>query len=207
MQGRRSRKSSAPEATAPENTTTLVVYHRSASVEKHIAPLRPASGIKLELVRKGSLWTIPDEVAGVLWELSPEDGAQRLAPGLIGTLPSASYSASDQPGLADLSRALGFREHLTTPLVLDDVERALGLCEAVDLADRIDAAASRLMQLAASPDALAQLVRAVNLSLNPGDVAKALVAQMRDFLPLEAWHVIAVEPDGDLSWPGDPEVE
>jgi diguanylate cyclase (GGDEF)-like protein len=207
MQGRRSRKSSAPEATAPADTTTLVVYHRSADVEKHVAPLRPAGGIKLELVRKGTLWTIPDDVAGVLWELSPEDGAQRLAPGLIGTLPAASYSASDQPGLADLSRALGFREHLTPPLVLEDVERALGLRDALDLADRIDAAAPRLMQLAASPEAMAGLVRAVNLSLEPGDVATALVSQMDDFLPLASWHVLAVEPDGGLSWPGDPDVD
>jgi diguanylate cyclase (GGDEF)-like protein len=96
---------------------------------------------------------------------------------------------------------------LTPPLVLEAVERALGLSEALDLADRIDTAAPRLMELAASPDAMGALVRAVNLSLDPADVAKALVTEMNDYLPLTAWHLLAIAPDGGLEWPGDPEVE
>jgi len=191
----------------PGEALTIVVYYRSPDVEQHVAALRPASGVHLELVRKGTLFTIPSDVAGVLWELSLEDGAQRLAPGLIGSVPAASYSALDQPGLAELSRNLGFREHLTPPLVLDDVERALGLREAVDLADRMDAAAPRLIQAAANPDFMGGLVRVVNLSSSPSDVAAALVGQVSDLLPLAVWRVLSVEPDGAVAWVGEPDAD
>ncbi len=207
MQGRRTRKDSAPETAASSDALTVVVFHRSPDVEQHVAALRPASGIHLELVRKGTLFTIPNDVAGVLWELSLEDGAQRLAPGLIGGVPAASYSAVEQPGLADLSRNLGFREHLTPPLVLEDVERALGLRESVDLADRLDAAAPRLLQSAASPDVMAGLVRAVNTSTEPGDVAAAIIRQVGDLLPLPLWRVLLVESDGEVTWIGDPDAD
>jgi diguanylate cyclase (GGDEF)-like protein len=207
MQGRRTRTNAAPETAVPGDALTIVVFHRSPDVEQHIAALRPAGGLRFELVRKGTLFTIPAEVAGVLWELSLEDGAQRLAPGLIGSVPAASYSASGQSGLAELSRHLGFREHLTPPLVLEDVERALGLRHAVDLADRIDAAASRLIQSAASPDLMSEVVRTVNSSTDPAEVGAAIVRQVSALLPLPAWHVLAVEPDGEIAWAGEPEAE
>src|SRR5215471_3842224 len=127
MLGRRPRRPAPSETAAPDNGLMIAVYHRGDDVEQHVAPLRPVSGLRLELVRKGTLWTVPTDVAGVLWELSPDDGAHRLVAALVGSVPAASYSASTQPGLAELSRALGFREHLTAPLRLSDVERALGL--------------------------------------------------------------------------------
>ena len=74
------------------------------------------------------------------------DGAQRLVSALIAGVPSVSYSASEQPGLAELSRSLGFRAHLTSPLRLVRVDCALGLRDLVDLADRLDASAPRLAQ-------------------------------------------------------------
>jgi diguanylate cyclase (GGDEF)-like protein len=205
MQGRRTRNNAAQETAVPGDALTLVVYYRSPDVEQHIAALRPAGGLRLELVRKGTLFTIPADVAGVLWELSLEDGAQRLAPGLIGSVPAASYSASSQPGLVELSRHLGFREHLTPPLVLDDVERALGLRYAVDLADRIDAAASRLIQAAANPDVMSEIVRSVNSSSAPAEVGAALIRHVSELLPLPTWHVLAVEPDGEIAWTGEQE--
>jgi len=176
----------------------IAVYHRGDDVEQHVAPLRPVSGLKLELVRKGTLWTVPTDVAGVLWELSADDGAHRLVAALVGSVPAASYSASNQPGLADLSRALGFREHLTAPLRLGDVERALGLREAIDLADRIEVAAPRLVQLASHPETIGALVRSVNVSLEPTEVAGAIIASLDNWLPLTSWFVTVVEPDGAL---------
>jgi diguanylate cyclase (GGDEF)-like protein len=187
---------------APDGVLTLAVYHRGGDVEQHVAPLRPVSGLRLELVRKGTLWTIPTDVGGVLWELSPEDGAHRLVAALVSTVPAASYSATAQPGLAELSRALGFREHLTTPLRLADVERALGLRESIDLADRIEVAAPRLIQLAAHPETIGALVRSVNVSLEPAEVANAIVANLGGWLPLSAWFVIVREPDGTLKAQG-----
>ncbi|HEX5214941.1 MAG TPA: sensor domain-containing diguanylate cyclase [Vicinamibacterales bacterium] len=187
----------------------IAVYHRSDNVEQHVAELRPAAGLRLELIRKGSIWTVPNDVAGVLWELAPEDGAQRLVSALIGNIPSVSYSVSPQPNLVELSRALGFREHLTLPLRFDDVERALGLRESLDLADRIDVAAPRLITLATQPDVLSSVVRSVHASSDPAEVAAAIISRASEWLPLEKWYVLAVEPDGMPHWiaPAGDEIE
>jgi diguanylate cyclase (GGDEF)-like protein len=183
---------------------TIAVYHRGDDVEQHVSALRPASGIRLELVRKGSLWTVPSDVDGVLWELTPDDGAHRLVAALVANVPAASYSSVNQPGLAELSRALGFREHLQAPLALADVERALGLRESIDLADRIEAGGPRLVQIASHPDTIGAVVRSVNVSLEPSEVATALINRATEWLPLAAWHVIGVEPDGALRALGQP---
>src|SRR3954467_15485643 len=103
MLGRRPRRPSASETTAPDSVLALAVYHRSDNVEQHLAELRTATGVQLELVKKGTLWTVPSDVSGVLWELSLEDGAQRLVSALIGNLPAVSYGAAHQPGLVELS--------------------------------------------------------------------------------------------------------
>ncbi len=196
MLGLRPRRPPAPETTAPDSVLTIAVYHRSEKVDEHLADLRLASGLRFEVVKKGALWTVPNEASAVLWELAPEDGSQRLVSALIAGLPAASYSASPQPGLEELSRALGFRAHLTLPLRLEDVERALGVGELVDLADRNEAAAPRLMQMAAYPEVIGSIVRAVNVASNPAEVGAALVTRAADWLPLAAWHVFTVEPDG-----------
>jgi diguanylate cyclase (GGDEF)-like protein len=201
MMGQVPRTPSASNTTVFGGVTTLAVYHRSEDVERHIAQLRLAPGLRLEVVRKGTLWTVPANVAGVIWELSPEDGAQRLVSALIHRLPAVSYSLSEQPGLVELSRALGFREHLHPPLSLDVIQRALGLPDAIDLADRVDASVARILQLAAEPEAIGELVRAVNVSSDPADVGEALSARLNAWLPLETWHVLLVEPDGSIRWP------
>ena len=97
-------------------------------------------------------------------------GSQRLVSALIGSLPAAYYSLTPQAGLLDLSRALGFRDHFVAPLQVSDLERILGSREFLDLADRIDASSPRLIQLAAQPESVASVMRAVNLALDPGHV-------------------------------------
>ncbi len=111
-----------------------------------------------------------------------------------------SAAAASRP-CRSFSNALGFRAHLSAPLRLDDVERALGLREAIDLADRIEAAAPGLMHLASRPETIGALVRAANASLDPAEVAQALVTHVTEWLPLTAWYVIAAEPDGVLQAP------
>jgi diguanylate cyclase (GGDEF)-like protein len=101
-----------------------------------------------------------------------------------------------QAGLAELSRSLGFREHLTLPLSVEQVERALGLHGLVDLADRLEAAAPRLTDFAARPDAVGGILRAVSVGADPPGVAAAIVEQLSDWLPLGSWYVFAIEPDG-----------
>jgi diguanylate cyclase (GGDEF)-like protein len=207
MLGRRPRRPSANETPAADSVLTLAVYYRSDDVQAHVGPLRLARGIRLELIRIGSEWAIPEDVAGVLWELDPEDGAHRFVPALIGTLPAASYSVAVDTPLLDLSRALGFRDHLKLPMDLAGVERALGLRDLIDLADRIDAAAPRLIQMAGAPDAMASIVRSVNAAATPEDVATALTTRTSEWLPLPAWHVLAVEADGQPHWLSEKNVD
>lgn len=196
MLGRRPRRLSASETSAAESGLALAVYHRSDNVEQHLAELCAAAGVHLEFVRKGTLWNTPGDVSGVLWELTPDDGAQRLVSALISTTPAVSYSVADQPGLVDLSRALGFRAHLTVPLRLDDIERALGVSDLADMADRLDASSSRITQCAADPGVVGSVLRAVNVATEPAGVAEALIRQVNEWVPLSAWYVFAVEPDG-----------
>jgi diguanylate cyclase (GGDEF)-like protein len=196
MLERSPRRPSASETSGPDGEITLAVYHRSDQVEQQLSELQQAEGIHLEFVKHGTLWTVPHNVSGLLWELAPEDGAQRLVAALIGAVPAASFSAINHPGLADLSRALGFREHLTPPLRLDEVERALGLQELVDLADRIDAASPRLVHLAAQPEVIGGVVRALNVTADPTEVAQTLGIRAAEWLPLAEWFVFAVEPEG-----------
>jgi diguanylate cyclase (GGDEF)-like protein len=196
MLGRRPRSTSAPDSAAVPTGPTLAVYYRSDNVEQHLGELRATTGLHLELIRKGTLWTMPSDVSGVLWELTLDDGAQRLVSALIANVPAVSYSPNAQPGLAELSRALGFREHLSLPLRLDAVERALGLRDLVDLADRLDASAPRITALARQPDSVGAIMRAVHVASDPAGVAGALVAQVSEWVPLAEWFVFAVEPDG-----------
>ena len=207
MLGRQSQQPSADESPAPGASLRLVVYHESPDIETIVEPLRPARSLDVELIRKGTAWSVPEYAEALLWELAPEDGFQRLVSALISGLPAASFSTSTQPGMKELSRALGFRAHLIAPFRLEDVERALGMSDAIDLADRLDAAAPKVIAMAARPEVLGSLVRAVNASVDPADVAATLGARLADWLPLDEWHVLAVEGDGILHWPVEAELE
>lgn len=195
MPERLPRRASAPEQTAPDGAVVLAVYYRSEDTVEQLSALQ-SNGVRFEFLQAGVLWTVPNNVAGVLWELSLEDGSQRLVSALIDSLPAASFSLSKQAGLAELSRVLGFRAHMVWPFELDAVERALGLGPLLDLADRIDSASPRIVTIAGRTEAIASVMRAVNLSQDPGQVAQALVQHANEWLPLSEWQVYAVEPDG-----------
>ena len=81
----------------------------------------------------------PRDVAGILWELAPQDAADGRIRRSIEGIPAASYSLASNPALVDVSKAIGFKRHLSTPIRMVDVERALALPAVVDLADRLDA--------------------------------------------------------------------
>jgi diguanylate cyclase (GGDEF)-like protein len=174
----------------------LAVFHRSEDVQDHVAPLCHVKGVELLLVWQGVTWMVPNNVTGVLWELAPEDSADSRIRDLIEGLPAASYSLASNPALVELSTSIGFRRHLSTPVRLVDVERALGVPSVVDLADRLDAAAPRLQRLSRRTEAVSELMRAVNASTDPAGVAGALASRAADWLPLSEWAVLAVEPDG-----------
>ena len=92
----------------------LAVFHRSEDVQEHIAPLRQVKGLEVLLVWQGVTWMLPRGVAGVLWELAPEDAADSRIRELIGGVPSASYSLASNPALARR-----FAHHWIPPTSLD----------------------------------------------------------------------------------------
>jgi diguanylate cyclase (GGDEF)-like protein len=178
---------------------TLAVYHRSADVERHVAPLRRSRRLKLTVTPQGARGSLPRHASGILWELSPDNGVdRRRVAALFDRAPVASYGATADRRLADLSRALGFRHHLAAPLRIAEVEHALGLPATVDLADRIDASTSRLVKLASRPEIFSDLLRAVSASQDPSIVASTLVGRVVEWLPLAAWCVVAVEVGGGM---------
>jgi len=198
-----------PESKSSVTTPTLrmAVFHRSEDVQEHVAPLRHVKGVELFLIWQGVTWMRPKSVDGVLWELAPEDGADSRIRDLISGVPAASYSLASNPALIELSRTLGFRRHLSTPVRLIDVERALSLTPIVELSDRLEGAAPRLARLSRRTEAVSELMRSVNASTDPAGVASALASRANEWLPLSEWGVMSLEPDGSVRRLDVPEPE
>ncbi|MEO7193032.1 MAG: GGDEF domain-containing protein [Vicinamibacterales bacterium] len=210
MLGRYPRRLSGTAGSSAESALTVAVFHRgdrAEDIEPPLSLLRTAAGVRLVLIRKGTMWTVPQDAVCMLWELTLDDGAHRLVSGLITSVPAVSYSATAQPGLPELSRSLGFREHLTGPLHIEDLQRAFGFEATMDLADRLEAGADRLSALAAAPDSVGGVLRAVSVKADPAGVAEALAAQVAAWLPIERWFVFAMEPDGGAHLLGDHELD
>jgi diguanylate cyclase (GGDEF)-like protein len=162
--------------------------------------LRRSPRVRLSIESQG-VTNLTRNTSGILWELNPESGVdRRRIEALMERAPMASYGATNDRQLADLSRALGFRHHLAAPLRLAEVERALGLPRVVDLSDRIEAATPRLTKLAGRSDMIGEVLRSVNVSSDPAAVASAVVIRLSHWLPLATWSVVAVEPDGAVHW-------
>ena len=201
------RLNSPAETSASDGTFRVAVFHRSDDVERHLAPLRPIQALRLDVAWQGTSWTVPAGTSAVLWELAPEDAADRRVSAIAKHTPAVSYSTASTPDLIEISRALGFRQHLTAPIRVEDIERALAIPAIVDLADRLDAAHERFVRLASRPEVLGDVVRAVNASIDPDAVSAALISRVGEWLPISAWAVVAVEPDGVTRWLGGREVE
>ena len=171
MPGRRQRASSTDRLAPPPNAVTLAVLHRGAkgeSVERHVAPLRRTRRVSLVVSKQTASLVPPRGTTGILWELSADAGLdRRRVSALLERAPTASYAATGDRLLVDLSRSLGFLHHLTAPLRWPEVERALGLPGAIDLADRLERAATSLRRLAARAEVLSDLVAAATVKSYP----------------------------------------
>ncbi|MBM3750163.1 MAG: GGDEF domain-containing protein [Acidimicrobiia bacterium] len=208
MPGRRQAASTARQTTQLSmplpGTLTRAVFHREQPgerVERHVAPLRRARRVALSIASQQEAAVPPKGVDGILWEIAVDGGLdRRRVASLRAKAPAASYAAVGDRHLADLSRSLGFRHHLTVPLRWPEVERALGLPGTLDLADRIQKATPQLVATAKRAEVISDLLRAVNESTDPSTVASALVARVADWLPLALWAVVAVESDGQIHW-------
>ncbi|NQW02772.1 MAG: GGDEF domain-containing protein [Acidobacteria bacterium] len=211
MPGRRERASSTRRTTQPRDAITLAVFHcggKGDSMEQHVAPLRRTRRVRLAVARQTASAVPPRGTTGILWEIVTDAGLDRRRVSLLlERAPAASYSVAGDRHLADLSRSLGFRHHLTAPLRWPEVERALGLPGVKDLADRLDRSGSRLGKLAANAEILSDLLRAVNESTQPHAVASALVVRAMTWLPVASWSVVAVEADGEVHWLAGREVD
>jgi len=177
---------------------TLAVFHRTRDVSRYLAPLRRAGHLQVKCLPQAAVVRIPTNAAGVLWELGPDDDVdrRRLSRVLSGA-PAASFGDAARQ-VSDLSRAVGFRHHLSVPLRLAEVERALGLPGAHDLADRIESGAGPLAARAAQADVIVDMMRMLNISTDPAMVASALSARISEWMPMASWSVVAVESDGSV---------
>jgi diguanylate cyclase (GGDEF)-like protein len=200
-------ETSTYQAPQPAPVLRLAVFHRSEDVQEHLAPVRQIGGVELVPVWQGATWTMPRGVAGVLWELAPQDANDTRVGLLIDQIPAVSYSGAGQPSLNDVSRTIGFRRHLSTPIRLIDIERALGVPSVIDLATRLEAATPRLVRTSRRTEAVGELMRAVNAMTDPTSVANALVSRVREWLPLTEWSLIAIEADGVVRRLDDRDVE
>ena len=211
MPGRRKRPTSTRRSPQPANAVTLAVLHRGTkgeSVERHVAPLRRTRRVSLSIARQTASSVPPRGASGILWEIASDAGLdRRRVSALLERAPAASYATTSDRHLGDLSRSLGFLHHLTVPLRWPEVERALGLPGALDMADRLDRSATRLRRLAQRAEVLSDLLRAVNESTDPHAVASALVARATTWLPMATWSVVAVETDGQVHWLAGREVD
>jgi len=179
---------------------TLAVFHRSRDVLRHLAPLRRAGHLRVKCVPQTSVVQVPTNATGVLWELGSDDeiDRRRLSRVLSGA-PAASFGDGARQ-ISDLSRAAGFRHHLSVPLRLAEVERALGLPGLHDLADRIESGADVLAARASRADVIVDMMRMLNVSTDPAMVASALSTRMSEWMPMASWSVVAVESDGSVRY-------
>ncbi len=181
---------------------TLAVFHRSREVLRHLAPLRRAAHLRVKCLPQPAVVRVPSNATGVLWELGPDDDIdRRRISRVLSGVPAASFGPRARQ-VADLSRAVGFRHHLSVPLRLSEVERALGLPGTHDLADRIDSGAAPLAAHAARADVIVDTMRMLNMSTDPSMVASALSARMAEWLPMASWSVVGVESDGSVQFLG-----
>lgn len=177
-------------------------------MERHIAPLRRTRRVSLSVARQTATSVPARGTSGILWEIAADAGLdRRRVSALLERAPAASYATTSDRHLGDLSRSLGFLHHLTVPLRWPEVERALGLPGALDMADRLDRSGTRLRRLSQRAEVLSDLLRAVNESTEPHAVALALVARTTTWLPLATWSVVAVESDGEVHWLAGREVD
>src|SRR4029450_3350206 len=115
MPVRRQRHASpGPISAAVSPALILAVYHRSPDVERHVGSLRLSDRVKLALERQTASSSAPPRGAvGILWELASDNGLDRRhVAALHGKGPVASYGVTADKELTDLSKSLGFRQHL-----------------------------------------------------------------------------------------------
>jgi len=184
------------------NKVKLAVFRAGDNPEKGLERLRRAGRFRLACfsARRTLTTLLPTACDAVLWELSPghQPDRQRVT-ALTARLPVVSYSPSTNRQVAALSRRLGFTAHLRTPVLPDAVDAHLDGWTRVDLFARVRTAQSRLRARLAGRAALADLVEAVTMTLEPKKIAGALLDRMSSWFPVQNWAVVTMHESGELA--------
>lgn len=184
----------------------LAVYHASADFERHVAALRRARRFAVTCFsqRAGAGRVSATGFDGVLWELAPgRRPDRRRLTAIARTVPVVSYSADSGRHLTDLSRRIGFASHLRAPLSPEEVEQQLALGVRSDLATRLRRFHRTLRSRVQRREALIEIMRAANATLDPQKIADLLVSRAADWVPGPCWAVIASDLTGQLSMLAD----
>lgn len=191
------RKGSGQRATA-----TLAVYRAGAKGEKHLARLRRTGRFTLVCFspRRTLSTRAPTAYDGILWELSPRHQPDRRhVTAMARRLPIVSYSAARGRDVIDLSRRLGFTTHLKAPLSPAALDGHFGRRKRVDLFTRVRRNQSTLRTRLGSREALLDIVRAVNSTLEPRKIAESLLDRMSSWFPAPFWAVVTIHESGELA--------
>ena len=195
--------SRAQSAAARRRTTPnrgglrLVVYHASPDVQPHIAQLKRSRKFKVSCYSQRTVPIRPPatSVDAVLWEIAPgrRPNWRQLKAIARGTA-VVSYSAAESADVIERSRGLGFACHLNAPLSPVEVEHQVALALPVDLATRFRQFQPALRRHLTRVEAVGEMMRAANASLEPQRVADALVARAAAWLPAPCWVVVGPDP-------------
>jgi diguanylate cyclase (GGDEF)-like protein len=171
---------------------SVAVCHASQEVDRHVAELRRVAHYRVWCVpQRFAATRVPANVDAVLWELAPgrrpnRRQLRRLARRAV----LVSYSVNAARELVELSRLIGFRTHLRAPLRRIDVEHQLALAAPVDLATRLRRVGPTLRRHLRRGEALLELARGIQASLDPARVGDAIAEQLARWLPVPVWAVV-----------------
>ncbi len=177
----------------------LVVFHASPDVGTHIEPLTRIR--RFQVTHYSQCLPRPRRpttgVNAVLWELAPGRRPNwRWLREFARETPVASYSLRSGSEVLDRSKQLGFACHLVAPLNGTEVANQIGLASHEDLSTRLRQLQPTLRRFLNRVDVVREMNRSVNDSLEPVQVADALVARAAAWLPAASWAVVGmVAPD------------
>lgn len=167
----------------------------SSDVQTHVAPLRRLKGYRLvcRAQRQLAVETRASRVDAVLWELAPGRRPNwRRLKSLAQGMPIVSYSADPDAAVAARSLEIGFATHLGAPLNPVEVAHQVAVAAPADLATRWQRSRSSLSRYLNRVEPLSEMTRQVAASLEPGQVAEALVSRVAAWLPAPSWAVVGL---------------
>jgi diguanylate cyclase (GGDEF)-like protein len=112
-------------------------------------------------------------------------------------MPILSYSSTTDTDVVEWSAELGFSCHLSTPLSVVAITYQAAMASPVDLAARLRRDEPTLRCHLSRVEIARELYRMVNVSLEPLDIADALVAYAAAWLPVASWAVIGTNVKGE----------